>query len=408
MEHLYRVVAKLYAVTEVDELERLALKAAMDVVDAEAGSLVMLDKNEKLAFVQAFGPAGDVLKSLTFSPEEGVAGAVFRSGVPVIENDTERSTLHLRSVDQATSYHTRSLLTVPLRVHHGDSIGVLQLLNKRSGPFDENDLSQAELIGSLIALTLHNAQLASDSKLAAVANVAGEVSHDIGNLLTHILPFVQTLKFVIDDVEEGKPGAVENLVSFYSEVVTSVEQGVTQIMTLTREIAAAVHGEITPLELKLAKPFEVLQQVAESLQCPASKAGVHVFVTGDETLESYHDPFRLRTAVYNSANNGLQATPEGGSITLTVCADEDPEYYTIKIADTGAGMSEQQARRLFSDKNRSTKQGGTGLGGRIVRRVAEQHGGCPSVVSVIGEGTTIILRLPRKPAGADEALECED
>jgi signal transduction protein with GAF and PtsI domain len=116
MEHLYQVVAKLYAVTDVEELERLALKAVMDVVDAEAGSLVMLDKDGKLAFVQAFGPAGDVLKNLTFSPEEGVAGAVFRSGVPLIENDTGQSKVHLRSVDEATSYRTRTLLTVPLRV----------------------------------------------------------------------------------------------------------------------------------------------------------------------------------------------------------------------------------------------------------------------------------------------------
>jgi signal transduction histidine kinase len=282
---------------------------------------------------------------------------------------------------------------------------VLQLLNKRSGPFDENDLDQAELIGSLIALTLHNAHLASDAKLAAVANVAGEVSHDIGNLLTHILPFVQTLKFVIDDVEEGKPGAVENLVSFYSEVITSVEQGVTQIMTLTREIAAAVHGELTPLELKLAKPVEVLRQVEESLKGPSNKAEVTITSGGDEDLEAYHDPFRLRTAVYNATNNALQATPAGGSIALSVSADNDPEYYLIKIADTGAGMTEQQMRRLFSDNNRSTKQGGTGLGARIVRRVAEQHGGAPSVASVQGEGTTITLRLPMMPAGAEVNLD---
>jgi signal transduction histidine kinase len=398
MDHLYQVVAQLYAVTDIDELERIALRAAMNAVDAEAGSLVLVDKVGRLGFRQAFGPAGDILKTLTISPEEGVAGLVFRTGNPAIENNVGVSKVHSRAVDKISGYATRNILTVPLRVQGGIAIGVLQVLNKRSGDFDENDLDHAELIGSLIALTLHNAQLASDAKLAAVANVAGEVSHDIGNLLTNVLPYVQTLKFVIDDVQAGKDGSIETLVSFYEEVITCVEEGVTEVMTLTREIAAAVHGELTPLDLRVSKPIQVLRNVAASLKKPSSGKGITIVVTGDEELDTLHDPHRLRTAIYNAVNNALSATPRDGAVTLSVCLDVDPTYYLISICDTGDGMTPEQAERLFSDNNRSTKEGGTGLGARIVRRVAEQHGGSPSVQSIIGEGTTIVLRLPTNAA----------
>ncbi len=395
MERLYHFVARLYAVTDVEELEKLALHAAMDAVDAEAGSLILADSLGRLCFAQAFGPASESIKSLTFSPQEGVAGSVFKSGIPKIENDATTSNIHLHKVDDITGFATVNLLTVPLRVRGGAPIGVLQLVNKRTGKFDEEDLDNAELIGSFIALTLHNARLAAESKLAAVAHIAGEVSHDIGNLLTHVLPYVQSLQFMIDDVREGKPNAVDGLVSFYEEVLVSVEQGVTQVMTLTREMAAAVHGEVTPVELKIGKPIDVLYKVKDSLKTPLRTKNVNMEVTGDENLETRHDPHRLRTAIYNAANNALSATPIGGTIVLSVEDDHDPDYYRIVIADNGAGMTAEQAQRLFSDSNRSTKEGGTGLGARIVRRVAEQHGGYPSVDSSPDCGTRITLCLPK-------------
>jgi len=60
-------------------------------------------------------------------------------------------------------------------------------------------------------------------------------------------------------------------------------------------------------------------------------------------------------------------------------------------------MPEEVQRKLFTDAAYSTKPGGTGLGTRIVRRIVEQHGGKPSVISAPGEGTTIMLRLPKTP-----------
>ncbi len=63
-------------------------------------------------------------------------------------------------------------------------------------------------------------------------------------------------------------------------------------------------------------------------------------------------------------------------------------------------MPEEAVSKLFTDAAYSTKPGGTGLGTRIVRRIVEQHGGTASVVSAPGQGTTITLRLPKKPEAA--------
>jgi phosphoserine phosphatase RsbU/P len=114
MEHLYEVVARLYSVTDGDEIERIALDAAKDVVGAEAGSLLLVDPEGRLRFRCVSGPAGDLLKTLTIAPEDGIAGSVYRSGMPRIDNDAIASVTRLRSIDDFTGFTTRTLLTVPL------------------------------------------------------------------------------------------------------------------------------------------------------------------------------------------------------------------------------------------------------------------------------------------------------
>ena len=84
---------------------------------------------------------------------------------------------------------------------------------------------------------------------------------------------------------------------------------------------------------------------------------------------------------------------------MSVCAAPDaaPDWYTLSVSDTGGGMPEDVRARLFTDAVRSTKPGGTGLGTRIVARVAQQHGGQVSAQSIVGQGTTVTLRLPVDP-----------
>ena len=260
-------------------------------------------------------------------------------------------------------------------------------------------MAVSEIVGSLVALSLQNALLAREANLAAVARSVGEISHDIGNMLTHVLPYVETLEGSIADVRAGKPGSLETLESFYAEVRENVADGVQQVTARTREIASALKGEVAPLDFKHGRPFDTAQRVVLSLAAAAQRAGIALCAEGDSALEAVLDSHRLYNALYNLVNNALPETPRGGTITLTVAADPDPDFYRLSVADTGKGMPEEVQRKLFTDAAYSTKPGGTGLGTRIVRRIVEQHGGTPSVASAPGVGTTFTLRLPKMPQG---------
>lgn len=400
LEAVQRISAALYSVTDTDTLLRQALDVALEVVEADAGSILLYNADQNsLIFRHAVGPVAASLigMGLDLSRGKGIAGEVFRTGQGRLTPDVGRDTDHLGTVDARTGYHTRSLMTVPLHPRQGSPLGVIQFVNKRVGDFDAGDMAVGEIVGSLVALSLQNALLAREANLAAVARSVGEISHDIGNMLTHVLPYVETLEGCIADVRAGEPGALEYLESFYTEVRENVADGVRQVMARTREIASALKGEVAPLDFKPGRPFDPAQRVVQSLAAAAQRAGITLRAEGDSALEAVFDSHRLYNALYNLVNNALPETPDGGSVTLTVAADPDPDFYRISVADMGRGMPEEVQRKLFTDAAYSTKPGGTGLGTRIVRRIVEQHGGTPSVASAPGQGTTFTLRLPKAP-----------
>jgi signal transduction histidine kinase len=82
---------------------------------------------------------------------------------------------------------------------------------------------------------------------------------------------------------------------------------------------------------------------------------------------------------------------------LIVAAAEEPDAIVVSLRDSGLGMDEEALARVF-EPYFSTKTSGTGLGLPIARRNIELNGGTIEVASTKGEGTTVVVRLPRVPS----------
>jgi signal transduction histidine kinase len=115
------------------------------------------------------------------------------------------------------------------------------------------------------------------------------------------------------------------------------------------------------------------------------------------------DPDRLREAVDNLISNAIKYSPVGGNIEMTMSVADD--NILIRVADEGAGLSEEDVSRLFGRFQRLSARptGGessTGLGLSIVKRIVELHGGSVAAQSPgPGRGTTFTIRLPAVGAG---------
>ena len=136
LEAVQRVSAALYSITDTNALLRQALETSMDVVEADAGSILLHNPAENtLVFRHVIGPVADTLigTSLDLSLGKGIAGQVFHSGQGRLTPNVEVDADHVGTVDARTGYQTRSLMTVPLHTRGGAPLGVVQLVNKRTG-----------------------------------------------------------------------------------------------------------------------------------------------------------------------------------------------------------------------------------------------------------------------------------
>jgi two-component system sensor histidine kinase PilS (NtrC family) len=109
------------------------------------------------------------------------------------------------------------------------------------------------------------------------------------------------------------------------------------------------------------------------------------------------DPDQITQVFWNLVRNGLEAMPDGGSLTVSL-RGRGPDL-VLQVRDQGRGMDHDEQRHLFEPFQSSSPMG-TGLGLAIVYRIVREHNGDISIGSVPGQGTSVEVRLPRVPLGA--------
>ena len=108
------------------------------------------------------------------------------------------------------------------------------------------------------------------------------------------------------------------------------------------------------------------------------------------------DSERILRALQNVADNACKAMASGGG-TLTLRSAKDGDRLVFELADTGEGMAPEVLAHVFEPFYSASGQGGTGLGMLIVKNIVEAHGGCVSLSSEQGKGTSVFLALPLHP-----------
>ena len=420
---VFRIASALYNIAKagmtparLDELMQEVLKISLDVVNADAGTLYLYNpERDTLVFRYVIGEKAEELTGLEIPADKGIAGEVFQTGQAKITEDVSTEEKHLRDVDQRTGYRTRNMITVPLRDIEGKPIGVLQALNKRDSDFDEFDLETLSVVATLAGTAIETARIQEERRLAIIARLLGNISHDIKNMLTPILTTAQTLMVfyqtykaeleqlrsqVAEEAWQRLNEAFHDFDAFFNEAIQMIEESSVQIQERVREISDAVKGVVSEPQFVPTDVREVAEKVLFVLKPIAQRQGVELRLEAEGEIPLVLlDPKRIYNALYNLVNNAIPETPSGGSVTVRLYVRREGEfpegnYLGIEVADTGRGIPEEVLRWMFTDKAISTKPGGTGLGTRIVKNVVDAHGGKIWVESELGKGSTFFIRLP--------------
>ncbi|MCP4211320.1 MAG: HAMP domain-containing histidine kinase [Halieaceae bacterium] len=154
------------------------------------------------------------------------------------------------------------------------------------------------------------------------------------------------------------------------------------------------------LNLEPHSPVRLLTTSVErwQLQAKASDVELTLLPLSSELPPIRMDTVRIRQALGNLIQNGLQYTPAGGHVTVQ-CEIEENRWIEIAVRDTGPGIAAKELPFVFerfyrADPSRQKGTGGQGLGLAIVKQIAEAHGGQVWAESEAGKGSCFYLRLP--------------
>ncbi len=154
---LFYITRNLSQELELDNLLRLVMDEVKDVIQADRCTVFLLDE-ERNELWSRLGHGLEV-NELRFPMSKGIAGYVATTGEILKIDDCYNDSRFNPEIDRQTGYHTRNILTIPMRNKMMEIIGVFQVLNKRAGAFTDDDVQMIEAIAPIAAVQLENAQL---------------------------------------------------------------------------------------------------------------------------------------------------------------------------------------------------------------------------------------------------------
>ncbi|KAH9245686.1 hypothetical protein BASA81_016822 [Batrachochytrium salamandrivorans] len=162
VEVLLETTRSLGSILDIDVLVKMIMQSAKDLLSADRCTLFLNDNEQKqlLALIQG----RDSLQEIRIPRNAGIAGAVFMSGQPINIPDAYKDERFNPAVDKQTDYRTRNILCMPIKNIHGESIGVTQMINKKTGAFTIEDEKILSSFSAQAAVALEKSQLFKKTK----------------------------------------------------------------------------------------------------------------------------------------------------------------------------------------------------------------------------------------------------
>jgi len=242
---------------------------------------------------------------------------------------------------------------------------------------------------------LEEAYAAAERASCAKSEFLANMSHEIRTPMTAILGYSEILLETA-----GGPDCLEaaRTIKRNGEYLLEIINGVLDL--------SKIEAGKSELEPSACSCCQILSDVVSLMRVRAEAKGLSLSVDYEgpipETICT--DPTRLRQILINLVGNAVKFTETGEVRIASRLLEHDQEHprLQIDVADTGIGMTREQAERLFrpfaqADAATLRKFGGTGLGLAISRRLAKLLGGELSVTSELGKGSTFRLTIPTGP-----------
>lgn len=408
---------KLSGTGDFGELLREILTLCVEAVDAAGGTIYLHDRaTKRLKFQYVLPPEVEpLLLTRDIEDDFGTAGAAFQNACtirrefPPKEGDQDRN-----AFERATGIDVRTMLVAALTTKDETPIGVVQLLNKRKGPFSAHDAATIETIASVATMAYVNRRLTTDSARASTLLGMGKVSHDIGNLASSLHATIAYSEMALEGLrmhleQSGLDDQTENFLLVQRGMFGDLKQSVDRIVGYSRLISDMSAGRGLRPSRKPGALAPVIARSAAFLESDARSKRIALRYEIEEDAPHFsHDDLYIFRIVQNLVGNAIKAVAETINEEIVSRTDENafqgavtvryryvPSDHLVEIDDTGPGMNPETIARILSGDAGSqwSRASGSGWGLRIVHELAGSHSGQLEIESELGRGSTFRVRL---------------
>ena len=222
-----------------------------------------------------------------------------------------------------------------------------------------------------------------------------DVSHELRSPLTRAHLALQLAKARSSDSARSYLDRIELETEKLNDLVS-------QLMSLTFMEMSSGITHLEEIELSL-----VVLELLPDLQFEAAGKGCQVSAIVTQACRARADRMLLQRALENVARNAIRYTPQGGSITIELKAEEKngSRQAVLKVSDTGPGVPEGELQSILKpfyriDKARQSTSGGFGIGLAIADRTIQLHNGELRVSNGMRGGLIVEMRIPAIAFGA--------
>ena len=227
-------------------------------------------------------------------------------------------------------------------------------------------------------------QLLQAERLSSLGKLGAGVAHEVRNPLNSISMAVQRLQRDFAPHEQGRKEAFDRITHIVRDEIKRLNGIIEDFLSLSRG---------SRMEFRQQSLIDLLERIVFLAREEAQIEGIEIEKQWPHYLPLIAmDARKMEQAILNIVKNAMESIDGGGCVTLS-CARGPKNQVSIKIRDTGKGISDGQRNSIF-DPFYTTKANGVGLGLAIAREIIIAHGGEVRVSSQEGRGTTVEIVLP--------------
>ena len=191
-ELLLEINKKIAGLHDLSQILWTLIEFITNELEADRGTLFLNDKETNELYSRV--AQGDLTREIRILNNVGIAGAIFNSKQGEIIHDVYKDQRFNKEVDQETGYRTKNMICCPVKTVGGETIGVIQVLNKKKGRFTKDNLQVVDAISTQAAVSIQNAQNSEHFEkkrakemefISIVSDVTAEI--DLGALLQRVM-----------------------------------------------------------------------------------------------------------------------------------------------------------------------------------------------------------------------------